>query len=381
MGASPWTGWFRADARDWILAASEPAARWLLLTAVLDRPADDADVLAARRDVLADPATEALLQRLPDWDSAAGFGGHDSPVFAPNLLLLLADWGLRSGDDTRVDALLEQMLAHTDQEGRFQSFGPAPRHPDPIWGALLCDTHAITEVLLRYGRGDDPRVRAAVARMAEDATSTPQGLAWPCRPEPVTRFRGPGRKADACPQVTLEALRAWSLLPKRERPSWVLEPVRAIVGCWRRRSEEQPYMFGHGKSFKTAKWPSTWYRVDTVLDAVGRYPEFWRGPDSDPDDRAALAELLACLVAYNLDGDGRVVPRSTFRGFTAFSFGQKRAASPFATAKVWSVLHRFDDIAEEARAVDVLALGSSKGGSGTARAPTPLRSRGGPPAG
>jgi hypothetical protein len=39
---------------------------------------------------------------------------------------------------------------------------------------------------------------------------------------------------------------------------------------------------------------------------------------------------------------------------------------------VASVLRRFDDLADEVAAVDALALGSSKGGSGMARPPKRL---------
>jgi hypothetical protein len=65
-----------------------------------------------------------------------------------------------------------------------------------------------------------------------------------------------------------------------------------------------------------------------------------------------------------------VTPRSTAKGFASSSFGQKRTPSGFATARVLAVLHRLDDLAADAAAVDVTALRSSKGGSGTALPPT-----------
>jgi hypothetical protein len=82
-----------------------------------------------------------------------------------------------------------------------------------------------------------------------------------------------------------------------------------------------------------------------------------------------VAELVACLIAYTMDAQGRVRPQSTFRGFEDFSFGQKRAASPFATAKVVSVLAGYGGLAGDVAQVDVLALTSARGGSGTAQPP------------
>jgi hypothetical protein len=353
------------DTASWLLTAAEPAARWAVLTSVLDLPPDDERVVEAHHAVLADPGTNDLIDRLPDWEGGEHLSGHDSPRFAPNLLSLLADMGLRSGDDRRVDQVLTRMRAHQDGDGRFQSFGSLHADQRPVWGSLLCDAHAIVEVLVRYGHADDPRVRAGLDRMSGDLVDTAQGRAWPCRPDPAIAFRGPGRKGDFCPQVTLQALRTFARLPEPDRPPGLLETARVALGGWRRRGMQKPYMFGHGRTFKTVKWPPTWYGAYALLDTLGRYPALWRGPGADPGDRAALAELAACLVAYNTTADGRVVPHSSRRGFEAFSFGQKKDPSAFATALLLTVLHRLDDLAADAQDVDVTRLASSKGGSGT----------------
>ncbi|MBI3977813.1 MAG: hypothetical protein HY331_06475 [Chloroflexi bacterium] len=134
---------------------------------------------------------------------------------------------------------------------------------------------------------------------------------------------------------------------------------------------EKPYLFGHGYQFKTVKWPAFWYDLHWMLDTLGRYPNLWRGSEADPGDRRALAEMIACLVAYNFNPDGAVAPRSYYQGFAGFSFGQKKLPSPFATARLAAILRRFDDLAEDARAVDVLRLASSKGGTGNPVPPKP----------
>ena len=129
-----WEGFFSADPRSWILDSAEPAATWSLLTGVLDHSDDDGEVVAAHQRVLADPLTRDLIDRLPDWEGGQPLSGHDSPKFAPNLLNLLADMGLRTGDSRRVDGVLQQMLAHQDTVGHFQSYAP-PRGSDaPMWG-------------------------------------------------------------------------------------------------------------------------------------------------------------------------------------------------------------------------------------------------------
>jgi hypothetical protein len=371
----PWEAFGVTDPRPWLLTCDEPAARWATLTRVLDRPADDREVVETHQAVLADEATRALLDRIPDWTAGDKLSGHDSPKFAPNLVGLLADHGIGVADDPRIGRLLDQMLDHQDDDGRFPSYASGRMSEKLAWGALLCDSHAVLEVLVRAGLSDHPKVRIGLDRLAADLTEVAQGRAWPCLPHSVTGFRGPGRRGDFCPQVTLEGLRVFAGLPESARRGGpttseeLVEVAQVSLRAWRERATEKPYMFGHGKAFKTVKWPPTWYSVFAVLDALGRYPALWRGGQADPADRAALAELAACLIRYNMRPDGTVTPRSAFRGFESFSLGQKKRPSAFATAQVLTVLHRVDDLAIEAAAVDVTALGSSKGGTGTARPP------------
>ena len=132
-------------------------------------------------------------------------------------------------------------------------------------------------------------------------------------------------------------------------------------------------MFGHGLAFKTVKWPPFWYGALSVLDAAAGYPELWdpESPAVEPESQKAVSEIAACLIAYNLDSNGRVTPRSCFRGFEGFSFGQKKLPSPFATARVLATLRPFEGLAKEIQAVEVVSLASSKGGTGSALGPRP----------
>lgn len=363
----PWVGLLGADPRAWLRSSAEAPARWVSLTALDDLPDENPEVRAARAAAVSSPMVRGLLDRLSRWGEDAAVSGHDRPAYLPNMLALLGDLGLRGGDDDRVERALDDFVRHQDDDGRFRSFGRAPKHPEPLWGTLPCDTHLITEVLVRYGRGDDPATRLGLARIAADLVPTSQGPAWTCIPDPTVGFRGPGRRGDVCPQVSLEALRTFARVPVAERPTGLQEAASTLLGVWRSRSTAQPYMFGHGYRFKAVKWPAFWYGAYGELDTLGRYPELWRS--GAPDDRRALAELVACLVAYNVSADGTVTPRSTYQGFETSSFGQKRVASPLATAWLAAVVRRFGDLADDAAAVDVTRLAGSKGGTGTPRPP------------
>jgi hypothetical protein len=290
--------------------------------------------------------------------------GHNRPELATNVLDLLAEFGV-TAEEPRIASLLEGMLSHTDSDGRFLAFG-AQRSGPPVWGCVHCDTHAIADVAGRFGLAGDPRVRRALAAAECDLFDTSLGLGWGCRPDPGTGFRGPGRAGDPCPQATLEALRAFLWLPHGEGPDWLAEVAHTILEIWRKRGTHKPYMMGHGRQFKTVKWPPTWYGAFEIVDTLGRLPETWR---HSAEDRASLAEIAACLLAYNVAADGRVTPQSVFKGWEWLSLGQKKEPSPLATRMVWTRLAALEELADEIAAVDVLRLASSKGGSGTPMPP------------
>ncbi len=376
-----WVDLLGADPSSWLLSSGEPAAELVTLTRILGLPRTHPDAGGARKRLLADPGLDRLISSMPAWGTDTAAGSHAMREFTPNVMNLLGDMGICSGDDPRVDRIAAAMSEHQEDNGRFQSFGKGAHGSEggpsgPVWGAVLCDSHAIVEVLMRFGLGEMPCVEKAIQRMSADLCCTAQGMGWPCVPHTVTGFRGPGRKADFCPQVTLEALRAFSALPASQRPPELLDAARTCVRAWRRRADERPYMFGHGCSFKVVKWPPFWYSVYQVLSTLARYPEVWRDPGADPEDRRAVAEMAACLIAYNFGSDGKVIPGSCYKGFEWMSIGRKKDPSPLATALLIVVLKQYEDIAEDIRSVDVLRLHSSKGGSGLAKPPKQARPAG-----
>ena len=356
----------RDDPTPWLLASGEPQARWIALTQIpLEVPATPAQIAAAHVEVLADARTQRLLDMLPDWDVPADVSGHNKPELATNVLDLLATFGVTADDDPRIPRLLGQMLSHTDADGRFLAYG-VQRSGPPVWGTVHCDTHAIADVAGRFGLGRDPRVLRALQAAEGDLEAFDLGTAWGCRPDPATGFRGPGKASEPCPQATLEALRAYSWLTPDERPAWLTDVAHTALEVWRQRGERKPYMMGHGRQFKTVKWPVAWYGAYEVTDTLARLPETWRHSGAD---RRALAEIAACLLAYNVSGDGTVTPQSAFKGWEWLSVGDKTRPSPLATAMVWAGLAALETLADEIVAVDVMRLASSKGGSGSPMPP------------
>jgi hypothetical protein len=333
-----WLSLLSRDPRPALLSSEEPSARFVTLTAVLGFPEQDPDVRATRQSVVSDAGIRALVDRLPVWESGFSFGGHNSPAFPPNMLRLLHGLGVRAGDFPAIERLLDQLLRHQADDGRYLTPGPA------TWAALPCDHFAILEVLLLFGRQDAPGIRKALDRVSDTLARTAQGPAWLCLPDPVAAWRGPGRKNDACLQVTVEALRLFARLPASVRPKHIVDSARTLLRAWRSRAKEKPYMFGHGDRFINGKWPPTWYDASAVLEALAPYGSVWKGKTAAAEDRQSAGEIVRAL-ATSVGSDGLVTPRSCYKGFEGYSFGQKKRPSTWATARVCSLLRPYSAIA------------------------------------
>ena len=345
-----WLSLLPADPRPALLASDEPFARFVTMTAVLGKPEVDAEVRSTRKAVVAEPGVRALVERLPDWEPGFTFGGHNSPNFPPNLLRLLHSLGVRAGDFLSVERMLDQMSRNQADDGRFPTPGGTAGTEATSWASLPCDHFAILEVLLLFGRRDAPGVEEGLSRVRGTFAETAQGPAWHCIPDPVAKWRGPGRKDAACLQVTVEALRLFALVAANERPAKVASAGKTLLRAWRNRGTEKPYMFGHGRRFAAGKWPPTWYDASAVLEALAPYPSICTGRSASTEDRESANEILLALAA-TFGADGMVTPRSCFQGFQDYSFGQKKKPSPWATARACGLLRAFSPVIAAANSV------------------------------
>jgi hypothetical protein len=351
----PWLLFLSVDPRPALLASDEPFTRFATMTAVLGLPEEDAEVRGVRKAVVADPRVRALVARLPQWESGFSFSGHNSPGFPPNLLRLLHGMGVRAKDFPAIERMLDQMPRHQADDGRYLTPTITKGKQGLAWTALPCDHFAILETLLLFGRKDAPGLDRALSRVRDTLAETAQGPAWHCLPDPVAKWRGPGRKNDACLQVTVEALRLFAGVPAPERPKTLSRAAQTLLAAWRNRTKEKPYFFGHGSRFIAGKWPPTWYDASSVLEALASCPEVWKGKKAALEDREGVAEIVLAL-AGTLGPDGFVTPKSCFQGFEDYSFGQKKKASPWATARICGLLRNFGNLAGERTMANKLPL-------------------------
>jgi hypothetical protein len=223
-----------STAIDWLLEedTENPGVRAFALTDLLDRPADDPEVVAARRAVMERGPVPAILAAQDE----AGFWEQPGEGYYPKYrgsvwsIIYLAQLGADPADP-RVQAgenyLLENARAST---GVFSMSGtPA--------GNISCLAGNLGAALLDLGFGGDPRLAEALELLARFSTGegvAPQGD----RSAPLYYLKsatcGPGFCCSAnnglpCAWGAVKVLRALARVPTAERTLAIQDALEAAV--------------------------------------------------------------------------------------------------------------------------------------------------------
>jgi len=311
---------------NWLLSSPEPWTRYRTLVDLLDRPADDADVRAARAEMVADPQVQSLVAHAATWGSQP-CTRHNDAGHALYALTTLVDFGLRA-HDPGMASVVNAILAHQAPEGAFQTLLNIPRNfggsGEDTWAWIACDAPTVLYALLGLGLGPDERVQRAVDHLV----SLVDENGWRCVGSPdIGRFRGPGRKDDPCPIANVYALKAIAAAAEHGRPDLLTgDAARAgaemLLSHWQHRGERKMYLFGIGTDFRKLKYPFVWYDILHVTHVLNRFPFV----HVDPRYRAMVEAITA-----RADADGRYTPTSMYKAWKGWSFADKKTASPWLT--------------------------------------------------
>jgi len=319
----------------WLLASPEPWTRYRTLLDLLDRPADDAEVRAARAEMLAHPQVRALIGRAAAWGTEP-LKRHNDAGHSLYALSTLADLGLRA-NDPGLDAVVDQVLAHQAPEGAFQTVVNIPTRfggtGEDAWTWIACDAPTVLYALLSLGLASDERVQRGVDLLV----SLVDENGWRCGGSPdIGKFRGPGRKDDPCPIANVYALKALAAAAEGGRQELLegdaaRKGIEMLLGHWAERGQRKMYLFGIGTDFRKLKYPFVWYDLLHVTDVLGRFPAV------HGDSR--FGEMLEAL-ADQAEGEGRYIATSMYRAWKGWSFADKKAPSPWLTFLALRVLKR-----------------------------------------
>ena len=192
-----------ASAADWLLEPSQPAVRLRTLTELLGKRASDPAVREARRDLTRTGWVADLLAAR----SPGGWWHHEESLYLPKylstnwVLLALSDLGI-TRDDPRVAESCEFWMRRMALRGGGVGGNSKGTGHHCVVGNM-------TRALIRFGYGDDPRIRRSLEWLVE--TADPKG-GWSCW--------GKGRNLDSW-----EGLSAFAAYP---RSMWSSEMTACV---------------------------------------------------------------------------------------------------------------------------------------------------------
>lgn len=142
--------------KDWLLAAPTPSIRYLTLRHLLDQPETDANVQAARRDIMASGPVPVILAKQTDSGQWADEHSYYTPKYvSTHWSMLLLDEFAADGNDPRFRQGVEFMLGKTRQ-WLEQATTERKAGWTCLWGNIL-------RYAVHGGYADDPRTQAVVS--------------------------------------------------------------------------------------------------------------------------------------------------------------------------------------------------------------------------
>jgi len=334
---------------DWLLEERDPGLRAFALRDLLGAPADDPDVLSARRAALrTSPVREILEAQQPE-----GWWAKPGPGYGPKYrstvwsMIFLGQLGA-DGHDRRVrrgaDYLLEHSRARAPYGGLSYNGTPA--------GMLHCLAGNLCASLLELGFGDDPRLQTALDWLARSITGEGIRPADPGAKRPskgeveVARYyrtgnSGPGflcaaNSQRACAWGAIPALDALSRIPPRRRTTAVKKAIEAGSAFLLSRdpaTADYPTPTGGPPS---RSWFQFGYPMGYVQDVLRNLEVLTAlGHGHDPRLRRAADDLLRVRGA-----DGRWTMRYSYKGKLWCDVEAKGKPSKWVTLRARRVLKR-----------------------------------------
>jgi hypothetical protein len=276
-----WRSRVRGNPLSWLCEPdpANPAIRYFALRELLDRPADDPDVLEAQAALMTDgPVPAILAAQHPDgyWQQpGSGYGKYRGTVWQ---IMFLCDLGA-DPEDARVRRGCDYVLGHS-----VASNGGFAYYKKPLPGGVVhCLNGNLLAALIRLGWLEDPRVQQALEWQAHAITGE--------APIHFTRYGTSGpefacaiNEKQPCGWGATKAMKALLAVPPGRRT-----PIM-------RRALDRGAHFLLRYDLATAAYPYT-RRVSRSWFTLGFPLSYW----SD------VLETLAVLVALGYGRDPRLV--------------------------------------------------------------------------
>jgi hypothetical protein len=330
-----WLGSLRADPRPWLLDPSTPAVCHAALRDLLDRPADDPEVVEARRAAMAaDPIAAILAAQHPDgyWEKpGAGYATkYRGTVWQ---LIFLDQLGVDPADE-RVQRACDYVLGHSiAATGGFGASGVLDRPPAPS-AVIHCLNGNLLRAVIGFGRLDDVRVQGAIEWQARAITG--EGVErWYASGTSGPGFACAANEALPCGWGAAKVLLGLARIPVEGRSPLVARAIDAgvafLLSC---DPAVADYPMGWGNTRPNGSWfklgfPSGY--VTDVLQVLEALVQLGHGADS------RLAHARDWLLAKQ-DDHGRWRNEYAYNGKTWVELERQGAPSKWVTLRAMRVL-------------------------------------------
>jgi hypothetical protein len=330
-----WRAQLHGDPLPWLLDEANAAVRHLALRDLLDRPADDPEVVDARTAATrTDPITSILAAQDP-----AGWWAKPGPGYSPKYtgtvwqVIFLDQLGADPGDP-RVRAACEYVLAHSQApSGGFGASGVARETPPPPSSVFHCLNGNLLRALIGFGWLDDERVGRAIDWQV--AAITGEGQPHWKATTPGPGFRCGINEDLPCAWGATKALLALARIPaERRSPAVELALHAAVEFLLSRNPAVADYPMGWGNTKPNGSWfrlgfPSGYVAdVLQVLEAVCA-----AGNGHDPRLRPAVDWVLE-----RQDDRGRWDNDYAYAGKMVVDIDRPGRPSPWVTLRACRVL-------------------------------------------
>jgi hypothetical protein len=331
-----WQDQLNGDSVAWLLESEEPAIRHLALRDLLDRPADDPELIEARAAAHRQGPIPTILDAMHEEGHWVEPGAGYNPKYRSTVwsISLLAQAGAAAAEDERIRRACAYLLDHAlTPDGRFSADGNRGSNIDCLHGNL-------SVALLDLGY-DDPRLEAAFEWAARSVTG--EGIAPASDREAAVRYYaakcGPGFACGAnnklpCAWGAVKIMLAFSKWPAARCTPLIERAIRQGVDfLFSTDPAKADYPMGWNDKPNRSWWKFGFpvFYVTDVLQNVEALVGLGYGNDS------RLANALD-LIRSKQDGQGRWALDYDYTGKTWVDFGAKRQPNPWVTLRALRVL-------------------------------------------
>jgi len=223
---SDWKAMLKADPTDWLLQEENPSVRYFTLKDILGRPADDAELQAARQEIMLGGRVPEMLNRISEPEYVQAFARFYTNKYEGLVWQLIALAELGADANAQIKEQCEYLLAHSQEpkDGGFSQHASARVGGGLMSEVIPCLTGNMVWCLIRFGYLDDERLQ--------------KGIGW------ITRFMRFNDGVEEDPQVApyshydmcwgahtchmgvVKALKALNAIPTADRTPEINDTIR-----------------------------------------------------------------------------------------------------------------------------------------------------------